>query len=326
MGGVVQDDADPMAAQSLLEESLALARAWGSKADIRWHLRMLGFAYYVRTDLDQAERILAEGVALSEELGDRRVAARERGWLGMIALQRGEYDRATEIFESCLAELRAVGDRANTARALIQLGGIHSALGDWDRAAALCEEAQPLSEESDEPDYVAWALQGQATAARGQGDYQRARRLAEQSLSILRNIGLHLFSGEVMTTLAEIDICEGKLADAQTRLRDSLRVNRGYYGCSVAVNLERLAVVAVRQGKDQRAAAMFGVAETLRERFGTPLPPSQRSQYERARASAEAAGPEEFRVAWERGRGMSEQEAVEFALAEEHAETARSHA
>jgi tetratricopeptide (TPR) repeat protein len=322
----VQDDAAPTAALSLMEESLELARAWGNKADIRWHLRMLGFVYYVRTDLDQAERILAEGVALSEELGDRRVAARERGWLGMIALQRGEYERATAIFETCLAELRAVGDRANTARALVQLSDVSSALGDWDRVAALCEEAQPLSEESDEPDYVAWALQGKAKAARGRRDYQRARRLAEQSLSILRNIGLHLFSGEVMTTLAEIDICEGKLADAKTRLRDSLRLNRGYYGCSVAVNLERLAIVAVGRGEAQRAATMFGVTEALRERFGTPIPPSQRGQYDQARAAAEAAGPEAFRTAWEQGRAMSQQDAVEFALAEERSETVRSHA
>src|SRR5207249_10234786 len=86
----------------------------------------------------------------------------------------------------------------------------------------------------------------------------------------------------------------------------------------IVQNLEGLAAVAVAQAQSERAARLFGTAEGLREAIGAPLPPADRAEHDRSVAAVRTAlGEAAFAAAWAAGRGLSLEDALRAALAEE---------
>jgi hypothetical protein len=81
--------------------------------------------------------------------------------------------------------------------------------------------------------------------------------------------------------------------------------------------METLAEVMATAGDDERAAHLFGAAETLREAVGAPVLAFYRADYERALVMARTRlGEQRFESCWTRGRGLSADEAVAYALGE----------
>jgi hypothetical protein len=75
----------------------------------------------------------------------------------------------------------------------------------------------------------------------------------------------------------------------------------------------------VAYGQVERAARLFGAAEELREAGGAPLPSAGRANYERDVAAVRAALSEvDFTISWAEGRGMTMDQAVEYALEQAH--------
>ncbi|HEY6073938.1 MAG TPA: hypothetical protein VIV15_11230, partial [Anaerolineales bacterium] len=88
---------------------------------------------------------------------------------------------------------------------------------------------------------------------------------------------------------------------------------------AVAHELECLGFIAAAGGHAyaERAATLLGAAEALREAIGSPMTTSERREYDpvvaQLRAGAEQAPVE---AAWARGRALTLDEAVVYALAE----------
>jgi DNA-binding CsgD family transcriptional regulator len=75
--------------------------------------------------------------------------------------------------------------------------------------------------------------------------------------------------------------------------------------------LEGWASVVTAQGEPGWAARLWGAAEALREAIGTPLPPVERADYERATTAAcTHLGEEAFTTAWAKGRTMTPEQAL----------------
>jgi hypothetical protein len=83
----------------------------------------------------------------------------------------------------------------------------------------------------------------------------------------------------------------------------------------MAWSMEGLAV-AFALALPSRAACIWAQAERLREEIGAPLPPSEQPRYNRYVAVARAAIGDSaaFDLAWQRGRAMTLEHAVEYAL------------
>jgi DNA-binding CsgD family transcriptional regulator len=78
--------------------------------------------------------------------------------------------------------------------------------------------------------------------------------------------------------------------------------------------------VATSRGLPDRAARLWGASEALREAYGLTLSPFARSNYDyEGDLAAARAGLDEqtFTVAWAAGRGMTIEQAIEYALSEE---------
>ena len=85
----------------------------------------------------------------------------------------------------------------------------------------------------------------------------------------------------------------------------------------MAERLEGFAKLAGAAGQPQRAARLFGAAQALRDRIGTPIPPVERADYDAALAQARAQLDEvAFGEAWAEGRATGWEAAAAYALSE----------
>jgi hypothetical protein len=148
------------------------------------------------------------------------------------------------------------------------------------------------------------------------GDRQRARALYEDSLRRARATSNERIEASTLGALATIAVEEGRVADAASMLKASLRIHSGLGDLlDTAVDLCRYAVVLAREGKAVTAARLVSGLEARGDELG-----SRRSQVGELSEEAlitirsrldEAA----FAEAWEQGRTLTVAEAVTLALA-----------
>ncbi len=276
LGLTARRQGDNSRARVLLGESLALWRAVGDKWGLAYCLTHLGVVFRNEGNYERARALYEESLALAKELGDRNQIAEILGTLGSLALDHGDFDRATSLLEKSLALSRELGNRREIAAALGNLAFATYRLEEFDRATVLLEESRALFSELGDRRNIATALTFLGLMAQTHGDPERAGRLFSEGLNLYRELG-------DMSGLAEC--------------------------------LEGLAAVARTQGNSERAAHLLGAAEALREASASPIPPSDRADYNRIVNAVRASLLEDrFATAWKRGRTMPLQDAVEEAL------------
>jgi hypothetical protein len=157
---------------------------------------------------------------------------------------------------------------------------------------------------------------GQLT--RAQGDYMTAHSLFEESVTAARELNSQYWIAVARSNLGLTAVGLGDLVAAHSLFQESLGLfhQRGDPWGS-AESLEGLAYVAAAGGQAERAARLFGAAETVRETARVPLRLFERPDYDRHVAAARAALKEEaFAAAWAEGRAMPRDRAVDYALEE----------
>jgi hypothetical protein len=81
--------------------------------------------------------------------------------------------------------------------------------------------------------------------------------------------------------------------------------------------LELMGSVLKGKGRVIDAATAFGAAEALRELLGAPVPPAEIDMYDRRVAEVQGdLAPETFQAAWDAGRALDLEDAVELVLAD----------
>jgi tetratricopeptide (TPR) repeat protein len=183
------------------------------------------------------------------------------------------------LHEESLGIRRELGDRRGIAVSLNNLGLLANQQGDYAAAEVLHNESLAISQDIGDRPGIATTLSDLGSAAFGRGDFTAARAHLEQSLSLQRDLG----------------------------------DRRG-----IAIALKDLAPVVAAPGDPRLAALLWGAAERLREEIGSPLPPTERPDYEKHVASARAALADAaaFDAAWQQGRAMTPDQAIECALKE----------
>jgi tetratricopeptide (TPR) repeat protein len=276
---------------------------------------------YVSTFAAQHER----GVALARQgLEGFRAAGDQWGQtmalelLGLLARGRGAYSEAVAVYEEALGVTRDLGLRDEVPFLLVELGDLAVLRGDFEAAGVLHKEALDAAEELGALDALALARTGLAEAARRQGDYGRASELLQAALSFYRQAG---FAAETVRSLASLGYVAERTGDldaAQAHHLESLRLALDLpHESALAVALEGLACVAAGRRQAPRAAVLLGIAEGIRTRTGTALPPRERSDVERAAGAAVGVlGHEAVTAMIERGRRMTTQEAVAYATSD----------
>ena len=299
-------------AEALSEECLARCRELGDTAGMALSLRLLGLIASSRCNFVVAYSRTEESLALFREVGDKEGTAWSLNNLAKIVSQQGEYAKAILLNEEALAFFEELGNIEGIAFSLFSLAWvIFISEGDPARIHTLLEEGLAVCREMGHKEGLAWGLGLLGQVFLQQGNAVKARSLLEESVLISREIGNRNIAW-LLICLGRVAADQGDYAAAHAFYEESLAIVReAGDNLGICFYLEGLADVVAVQGDPAWAARFWGLAEALREVMGTPLPPVDRTAYERAVAAVHnQLGEKAFAAVWAEGRNMTPEQAL----------------
>lgn len=177
--------ADRRQAEALWEQSLRLFQEAGDDEGASMPLNMLAGRARMRGDYAAAQSMLEQAVALRRKTTGGAHVAHVLAPLGELAEIDGDAALAEQYTSEALERFRAAGHLQGTARALVRLGDLAARRGGPSRAAALYPQGLTLARQGGDADLIARALAGQADLARQAGDLARARALHGEGVDVL---------------------------------------------------------------------------------------------------------------------------------------------
>jgi tetratricopeptide (TPR) repeat protein len=341
-------------AQSLYEESLAYAQAAGVRWVVGKCLDSLAGFADIEGDHLKARKLKEEAVVVMREVGDQKELAAPVMWLAYRIWGEGDTDKARGLIEEILPELRGTGARKEIVYLQNMLTIWTAVQGDFEKGRTYLEETLTISQELKSKYLLAWTLFISGIVDYLEGALEPARAHIEQSNQLFRELDYSYdiswnleYLGQVYARLGDhtkaIALLEESLAfefggteskaNKLLPLGDALRAQGDIERAAdcyrqsmmlqaeikavvnIPPRLEALAKLAAIQGQPERSARLFGAAQAGRERFGTPLPPVERPEYESSLAVVRSGlGEECFAAAWLAGRAMTLEGATAYAL------------
>jgi predicted ATPase/Tfp pilus assembly protein PilF len=281
----------------------------------------VGWLALQQGDYDRAQEACEEGLELLAH--ETREASEAKLNLlacsGWMAWEREEHDKAKQLFEEGLALSREINDTWWLASSLLNLALVYQSQRDFERATELLEESMDLNREQGDKHSLAHCLNNLAMMVYSQGDPGRAAQLAEEAIALFRELGNRGDVSMGLCNLGWIALLQDDLGKAADLYRESLSLSWDT-GMNPLVQsaLEGFACVAGAEGEAERAARLWGAAQVLLEAKDIPRDPDFLAEAD-ARISAVrlGMGEEAWEQAWRRGRVMTLDEAVSYALEEE---------
>jgi non-specific serine/threonine protein kinase len=300
-----------------LEEALSLS-ARGAESLRARALNGAGHLAWAQGDHDQAKALREESLALSRQAGEKQEIADALNGLGFVIRRRGNYEAARDMHEEALALYKELDDQWGIARSIDLSGRAAAFQGDYAAARPRLEEALKIFREVGEQEGIAESTGVMGMVALGRGDYSTASLRLEEARQILSSLGDRRGVGKMNTALGDAALNQGDRDAAYSLYEEALKDLKDLEDkWWIAWCLEGMAGVAAAQKQPERAARLFGAAAALREAIGAPRPPAFRSYHECDLAAVrERLGEEGFAAAWEEGRAMTTEQAIDCALKE----------
>jgi tetratricopeptide (TPR) repeat protein len=199
------------------------------------------------------------------------------------------------------------------------IGLVEMARPDYEAAASNLEKAIAMFERCGDHYYPAALRAIFGTTLLAQEEGERAERTFEEALASARRLKAASVINNSLYNMSQSALARGDLEKAARLLGEGIEWSeRTGDRANLAHFLEVLAAVTALEGEGERSAMLLGAAEALLEQIGArvynyyvPDPSLQ----ERAIAEARAAlGDAAFEEARKRGREMTFEQAVEYAL------------
>jgi predicted ATPase/DNA-binding SARP family transcriptional activator len=267
--------------------------------------------WYLKSHLAEGRRRL-ESVLPTDE---RPTAARAKALNGaaVMAINTGDTDAAKLRAEEALALHRKLGDAWGAAYSVFMLG---TAEDDAARAQQLYEESVRVFREHGDEHSALLVTRNLASIYAYLGDHERSRALYEDNLRRARATHNDRMEASTLGALATIALDEGRVEDAASMLKSSLRIHASLRDVlDTAVDLCRFAVVLARQGDAVTAARLFASLDALGDEIGVRGHTVEELSEETLTIVREQVDEAAFAEAWEQGRTLTVAEAVTLALA-----------
>ncbi len=234
---------------------------------------------------------------------------------GMLAWACGTVDESAALHTQDLALRRESGDDQGVARALANLGILAVDRKDMDGARALFEESLSLYRVQGDADGVTVMLNNLGGLASDAGDHAESQRLLEEGLALFRQAGNAQGIAASLHNLGKVSLSLDRPQLASRYCRDSLVVQQSLGNTQrIASTLVSLMEAEYGRGNLQRACLLMGGSDGLLASSGIPpMPEDLDHEATRAQIRLEL-GEEAFSAAWERGRRMSQEQVIRFAL------------
>jgi predicted ATPase/class 3 adenylate cyclase len=235
---------------------------------------------------------------------------------GGLAHRQADFEEATAYGEKALALARTMDDPQALGRSLRNLGLVVGSCEDFDRSDALQREALAVFSETGNDLEVRESLGMLAYLAIARGDLDSARSAIEDALARARDAGdqrgiqLNVSNlGHVLARLECFDEALEPLRESLLLAQERLEVK------SVADQLLDMAIVAAGVGRAEDATVMLGGAEALYEATGSGFEPVGSQAHEQTLSTVRRElDSEVIAEAWRRGKGMTVDELVSYAV------------
>jgi predicted ATPase len=280
-------------------------------------LEVLSFAY---GDFITSLKVAEEVIELSRQIGEKQTLSEALSYLGIVRAFLGEKKVSMSMAEEAVTLAREVGDKVSLGLALTNLAGVIAMTeGDPQKMKACSDEGIGHLKEAGAQWGVAMSSFGAGIFAARQGNYAEAVSQFEASIPVFTELGDQHRINMAYSEIGHVKRRQGYFKQAKLNYHKTLlEWQRLGHRAAIAHELECLAMIAKAEEEAQRAAILFGAAETLRESTGLPMTPIERIEYERESNDLRANMDEAtFTESWSEGRALTIQQAIAFALENE---------
>jgi predicted ATPase len=305
--------------RNLLAAVLAIAGEYGSSSARAKALQGTGVLAFYQRDYASAKNLFEESLALFRNSGDNRGTAWVLIYQGWMANDSGNFELALSLLNESLTLFRKAGDKQGIAWSLCRLGLVAYFQGDFSTARPLVEESLALSREVRDPLETGFSMYMLSSVVLSQGEFSSARVLAEESEKINRSLGNRRNLAYSIQILAVIEMFEGNVAKARSILKESLTYFSELgdsWACMTTLAL--FATGAQTALQSERAVRLGGAVAALRDNIGGAFPAAGQFLLESTLESARSALGAEAESAWEYGRTMTMEQAIEYAMEDQN--------
>ena len=259
-------------------------------------------------------RQFAEAI-LARTRSDFRLRPAALHLAGAFAYLQGDFAAARPRIDEAMMEARTAGDWPTVLLALERSGLMAAAAGDLAASQAALDEALELARELKDQASEASILHQLGLRASQKPDLPAARSLLENSLELRRTLERSDEASMSLTFLAAVALLQSDAETARRCIVESLEIGRALRDRRAAWSLDVLACLTALEGDSERALQLAGAGSAMHEASGnTPPAPWEAFVSPHVRLARSALDPEVARTAWEAGRRMGFDEALEFAM------------
>jgi tetratricopeptide (TPR) repeat protein len=258
----------------------------------------------------------SEAVDVCRRLDEQHLLAEALHVLGHYYLDPGtDYAAARAHFDESAAHYRAVGDNWGVGWSLHCMAtSVWFQLRDNETARRAYEESLRLFRSVGDENMAAHPISTLGVLAFERGEHRRGRELVAASVARFRAFNDRHYLALQLNRAGDLACADGDSEAADRAYRESLTLSLES-GFKFISALEGFAMLAAAQEQPERALHLAGAATSMRDSHGLPRKPAERARLDGALTAARAALGPAGEAAWERGRRMSAQEAVDLALA-----------
>jgi DNA-binding CsgD family transcriptional regulator len=214
-----------------------------------------------------------------------------------------------------------IGDQPGMLATVDNLGHALAHYADAETAAVVKAEVEALLADSGDRSVAAHLSHFLGIAAVAEKDLDEMRLRLKEALAIYRELEDTRNVAHCLPSLGIVTLVFRDFAEAEKLFEEGLALERRLkYKMVIFFHLMGLAAVATHRDHLRRAAKLYGASEALREATGLSPKPFGRITYDyECYLATVRAGLDEpdFDAAWSEGRGMSLDQAIEYALSAE---------
>ncbi len=292
------------------------ARSAGDRWCYACALNNLGNVLALQGSTSAARDSYEESLAVRRQEGDTWGMSWVLFRLGVLATWECQFAEATTLLEECLQRSTTIRFGQGTLLAQLGLGETLFMSGDDRDAARRFADALSTARQLEEPTGAGVALAGLASVALAGGDLDTAARWLDEPEADAAGDPQRAVAARaaLLRARAALDAARGDSRRAEAlhlealRLRQLLGDNR-----ATVEELEAVAIDALGQGGNSRAATLLAAATQWRTAMGFPIPPRDRPAVNDA-IRVLTTGDATPDAAWRTGQTLPLDDAVTLAL------------
>ena len=295
------------------EECLALYQSCNDRTGEIDALCLLGTALFYVGDRAEGIKHFQRALMIAQSLED---IWRQAKIYSLMAEEQGYFHSPLDYWEKAVKLFGKAGDRRAQAEVLCSTSNYQVLNGDIELAQKNMKEAAALISLEKNLDILGYLLVEKSLIASSQGDYDGAYALLQEAFNQFDKLGNQIQCLWISVRFGYNALARGHTREAReifARSAEAFQANKDTFG--VIFSLEGMAGVLVFSGNPEAAARLLGWADALRIEANELRPRVEQKDVDKVIAACiSSLGEIPFREAYQKGRGMTLNDAVEQAL------------